>query len=98
MEVIKAFDDQRPITKRLTWSGVNHDSYYYVAQTGRLGRKPGEMTLKTDGNLVSNHEVLEGTRDFPGIGFLCYGFVPVTEGLFHRRFILNHKNVYSLMK
>lgn len=37
MEVIKAFDDQRPITKRLTWSGVNHDSYYYVAQTGRLG-------------------------------------------------------------
>jgi putative transposase len=97
MEVIKAFDTQLPITKRLIWSGINPSSYYYVSQTGKPGRKPSETTLRTDGSVVSNHEVLEEIKNILGIEFLCYGCVPVTDELFDRGFIVNHKKVYRLM-
>jgi len=97
MGVIEAFEKQLPITKRLTWSGINPSSYYYVPQTGKPGRKPSETTLKTDGSVVSNHEVLEEIKNILGIEFLCYGYVPVTDELFDRGFIVNHKKVYRLM-
>ena len=97
MEVIEAFETQVPISKRLVWSGINPSSYYYVPQPGKPGRKPSETTLKTDGSVVPNHDVLEEIKNILGIEFLCYGYVPVTDELFDRGFIINHKKVYRLM-
>jgi transposase InsO family protein len=97
MEVIKSFDNQVSITKMLGWSGIHPSSYYYVPKPGKPGRKPSETTLKTDGSVVNNHEVVEEIKDILGIEFLCYGYVPITDELFDRGFIINHKKVYRLM-
>jgi putative transposase len=97
MQVIELFDNQVSITRRLTWSGINPSSYYYLPKTGNPGRKPSEKTLKTDGSVVANHEVVEEIKNILGIEFICYGYVPITDELFDRGFIVNHKKVYRLM-
>lgn len=97
MQVIELFENQAAITKRLSWSGINPSSFYYLPKTGRPGCKPSKTTLKTDGSIVSNHEVVEEIKNILGIEFLCYGYVPITDELFDRGFIVNHKKVYRLM-
>ncbi len=98
MQVIKSFDHKIPITKRLHWSGINPSSYYYIPKPGKPGRNPSETTLKTDGGVASNDQVVETIKNILGIEFLCYGYVPITDELFDRGFIINHKKVYQLMK
>jgi putative transposase len=98
MQVIEAFEGQVSISKRLQWSGINPGSFYYVARNGKPGRKPSPVNLKTDGSNATNHEVVEEIKNILGIEFLCYGYKPVTDELFDRGFIVNHKKVYRLMK
>lgn len=97
MQVIESFENQASIVKRLSWSGINPSSFYYVPKTGNPGRKPSETTLKTDGSNSTNHEVVEEIKSILGIEFLCYGYKPVSDELFDRGFIVNHKKVYRLM-
>jgi hypothetical protein len=54
MQVIEYFENQAPIAKRLSWSGINPSSFYYVSKTGNPGLKPGDTTLKTDGCSATN--------------------------------------------
>jgi putative transposase len=98
MQVIEAFEGQVSISKRLQWSSINPSSFYYVARNGKPGRKPSPVNLKTDGSNATNHEVVEEIKNILGIEFLCYGYKPVTDELFDRGFIVNHKKVYRLMK
>ena len=97
MQVIESFENQASIAKRLSWSGINPSSFYYVPKAGKPGRKPSETTLKTDGSSASNHEVVDEIKNILGSEFLCYGYKPVTDELFDRGFIVNHKKVYRLM-
>lgn len=97
MQVIDQFSESAPITKRLEWAGINPSSFYYVPKTGKPGRKASTNTLKTDGSTCSNHDVVEEIKSILGIEFLCYGYVPITEELFDRGFLINHKKVYRLM-
>lgn len=98
MQVIDSFKDQAPITKRLQWSGVNPSNFYYKLKNGKPGRKPSLTSLKTDGSVAANHEIVEEIKNILGIEFLCYGYKPVTDELFDRGYIVNHKKVYRLMK
>lgn len=98
MQVIESFENQASISKRLRWSGMNPSSFYYSPKPGKPGRKPSETTLKTDGSVVSNHDVVEEIKNILGIEFLCYGYVPITDELFDRGYLINHKKVYRLMR
>lgn len=95
--VIDKFKDQAPIGKRLAWSGLPSSNFYYKARYGRPGRKPSATTLKTDGTTVDNCFVVDAIKSILGIEFLCYGYVPVTDELFDRGFLINHKKVYRIM-
>ena len=98
MQVIEFFNDQVPVTKRLKWSGMNPSNFYYKSKSGKPGRKPSLTSLKTDGRVAANHEIVEEIKNILGIEFLCYGYKPVTDELFDRGYIVNHKKVYRLMK
>lgn len=98
MQVIELFEGQVPVAKRLKWSGINSGSFYYKSKSGKPGRKPSSTSLKTDGGIATNHEIVEEIKNILGIEFLCYGYKPVTDELFDRGFIVNHKKVYRLMK
>lgn len=53
----------------LAWSGVPRSSYYYKRGNGMRGRKPSEMTITSDGELVDNSIYLtsgSGQLMFPG--------------------------------
>jgi transposase InsO family protein len=95
--IIKSFDKHVPIRKRLSWSTLNPSSYYYKPRNGKPGRLPSTVTLKTDGSIATNHQVVEAIQSVLGIEFLCYGYKPVAEELFDRGFLINHKKVYRLM-
>ena len=43
----------------LKWSGVPRSSFYYKRGDGISGRKPSEMTITQDGELVENTVVLQ---------------------------------------
>lgn len=93
------FGNEVSMNKRLGWSNLNPSSYYYKRKSGgKQGRKPSTITLKTDGCIASNHEVVEEIKNILGIEFLCYGYVPITDELFDRGFLINHKKVYRLMR
>lgn len=96
--VIEKFENQVPISKGLAWSGLPASSFYYKAGCGSPGRKPSETTLKTDGTSVDNDLVIDEIKSILGIEFLCYGYVPVTDELFDRGYLINHKKVYRIMK
>ena len=98
MQVIELFEGQLPVAKRLKWSGINPDSFYYKSKSGKSGRKPSSTSLKTDGGIATNHEIVEEIKNILGIEFLCYDYKPVADELFDRGFIVNHKKVYRLMK
>ncbi len=43
----------------MQWSGVPSSSFYYKRGDGVRGRKPSEMTITQDGELVENTVVLQ---------------------------------------
>lgn len=96
--VIETFNKQAPISKLLRWSNINPSRYYYSPRNGKRGRLPSDTTLKTDGSVATNHDVVEVIRDILNIEFLCYGYVPITDELADRGFLIIHKKVYRLMK
>jgi len=96
--VIDEFKGQIPIGKRLAWSGLPTSSFYYQTSLGSPGRKPSETTLKTNGSSVDNSQVVGEIKSILGIEFLCYGYVPVTDELFDRGYLINHKKVYRIMR
>jgi putative transposase len=96
--VISMFENQVSINKRLSWSSLSASSFYYKQSEGKPGRKASETTLKTDGSVVANHQVVDEIKSILGIEFLCYGYVPVTDELFDRGYLINHKKVYRIMR
>lgn len=96
-QVIGMFEDQVSINKRLSWCGLSASSFYYKSGAGKPGRKPSTTTLKTDGTVVGNDCVVDEIKSILGIEFLCYGYIPITDELFDRGYLVNHKKVYRLM-
>ncbi len=96
--VIQTYKQQVAVNKLLKWCNISPSSYYYSPKNGKRGRLPSNTTLKTNGSVVTNREVIKTIRDILLIEFLCYGYVPITDELFDRGFLINHKKVYRLMK
>lgn len=81
-----------------SWSGVPRSSYYYKRGDGLRGRKPSQMTITQDGELVANTEVVNVVEAILQQEFCCYGYKNVWDELKDLGYIINHKKVYRLMK
>jgi hypothetical protein len=94
------FKSKPMVTKQdlLTWSGVPRSSFYYKRGDGLRGRKPSEMTITQDGELVENTVVLKDVETILQQEFCCYGYKNVWDELKEKGYIINHKKVYRLMK
>ena len=88
------------VTKQdlLSWSGVPRSSFYYKRGDGLRGRKPSEMTVTQEGELVENTIVLKDVETILQQEFCCYGYKNVWDELKDKGYIINHKKVYRLMK
>jgi len=82
----------------LTWSGVPRSSFYYKRGDGLRGRRPSEMTITQDGELVENTVVLKDVESILQQEFCCFGYKNVWDELKEKGYIINHKKVYRLMK
>ena len=82
----------------LDWSGVPRSSFYYKRGDGLRGRKPSEMTVTSDGELIDNTTVVKDVESILQQEFCCYGYKNVWDELKQKGYIINHKKVYRLMK
>lgn len=81
-------------------AGVPRSSYYYKPKenSNKKGREKSTHTLKEDGGLVSNEQVVEDIEDLLSVEFVDYGYLKVTHWLRKRKqYIINPKKVYRLM-
>jgi putative transposase len=94
------FKSNPMVTKQdlLSWSGVPRSSFYYKRGDGIRGRKPSEMTVTQEGELVENTVVLKDVETILQQEFCCYGYKNVWDELKEKGYIINHKKVYRLMK
>lgn len=77
---------------------MKRSTFYYKQTFGHQGRKPSTVTVKRDGSIVSNTEVVNTlVRDVYSEEFNRYGYILSTEELHEMGFIINHKKVYRLM-
>ncbi len=70
-----------PITLVLSECDVPRSSYYYKPKESsrRKGKEKSRFTLREDGQLVSNEEVVEQITDLLSEEFVDYGYLKVTH-------------------
>jgi len=97
---MEQFKSNPMVTKQdlLSWSGVPRSSFYYKRGDGLRRRKPSEMTITQDGELIENTVVLQDVENILQQEFCCYGYKNVWDELKQKGYIINHKKVYRLMK
>lgn len=97
---MEQFKSKPMVTKQdlLVWSGVPRSSFYYKRGEGNRGRKPSEMTVTQEGELVENKVVLKDVEAILQQEFCCYGYKNVWDDLKEMGYIINYKKVYRLMK
>mgnify|MGYP001032575231 FL=1 len=97
---MQSFQSHPMVSKQdlLSWSGVPRSSFYYKRGDGIRGRKPSQMTITRDGELIENKVVIEDVEEILQQEFCCYGYKNVWDELKVKGYIINHKKVYRLMK
>lgn len=97
---MEQFKSKPMVTKQdlLSWSSVPRSSFYYKRGDDIRGRKPSEMTITQDGELVDNSVVLQDVEGILQKDFCFYVYKNVWDELKDKGFIINHKKVYRLMK
>lgn len=80
--------------------GIPRSSYYYQPKpsNARRGIAKSEYTLTTDGEVISNSQVIKDIEEILGEEFVDYGYLKVTHWLRQEKnYIINPKKVYRLM-
>ena len=95
--LMKTYQEKIPVRQLCAWLKIPHSVYYYLPKAGKPGAKPSTHTMKKDGTLVSNSEVIEVIKKELHQEFVCYGYQNMTAILRDQHFIVNHKKVYRLM-
>ena len=77
---------------------ISKSGYYYKPLGTKKGKTPSHTTFCQNGEIVENQVVLENINDIVSPDFTEYGYQTVTMLLKQRKFIINRKKVYRLMK
>ena len=78
------------------WLNLPRSVYYYQPKDGQPGAKPSQMTMKLDGSLVDNQQVVNSIRHLLNVEFNALGYEYITYEL-KKEYIINKKKVYRLM-
>lgn len=85
-------------TKELCiWIMLSRSSFYYKPSGSKKGAKPSTETVKVDGKIVPNENVVERIKTILSGEFVCYGYQKIAIQLKQEQYIINHKKVYRLM-
>lgn len=79
------------------WIMLSRSNFYYKPSAEKRGLKPSSGTVKSDGEIVSNVEVVERIKTILSGEFVCYGYQKIAIQLKQEEYIINHKKVYRLM-
>jgi len=92
-------DQGHKIKTCLDASNLSSSTYYYTPKPGSRGKKASSHTLRQDGKLIHNTDVVDQIRDLLRHEFVDYGYIKVCHWLRKRKgYIINKKKVYRLMK
>lgn len=94
----KYIDLGHAVTFVLRCVGLSKSTYYYVPKQGDRGRPASSVTMKKDGSVVSNEQVVSAIESLLMQDFVDYGYRKVTHYLRRQGFVINPKKVYRLMK
>lgn len=89
-----------PIKTVLEIVDIPRSSYYYkpAAEGGKQGRSQSEYTFTTNGEIISNDQVIEDIKEILSEEFVDYGYLKVTHWLRQEKdYVINPKKVYRLM-
>lgn len=79
--------------------GLPRSTYYHRASAEPPGRPLSTHTLRLDGTMVPDGDVMADIMDLLAIDFVDYGYRKVSEWLrWVKRYIINHKKVLRLMR
>jgi transposase InsO family protein len=97
---MKKFESNPQVRKQelLEWASVPRSSFYYKRGPGKPGRKPSNITVTREGELVDNSVIVKEAETILQQEFCCYGYKNVWDELKEQGYIINHKKVYRLMK
>lgn len=93
---MQSFKGKQPCSVLLRWIGLPKSIYYYRAKNGLRGIRCSNSTLKHDGSVESNEEVIDRIKKILSGEFVCYGYQNVAH-ILKQHYIINHKKVYRLM-
>lgn len=98
-EIVREYVSRNLTVSRATRIAEIKRSTYYYRPNGRpKGKAPSTHTLKMDGRVVSNKEVVEEIVTLISPEYHDYGYQIITDLLKRLQYIINHKKVYRLMK
>ncbi len=81
--------------KMLVAEGIR---YYYKPKGRKPGKKPTHASLKEDGTIVKNAVVIQDIKAIIKPDFIDYGYEKVTVELRKKKYIINRKKVFRLMR
>ncbi len=93
MSIWRQFIHRTSVSNVIQCAEVSNSAYYYRHEAPRLGRKPTMYTLKEDGTVVANEDVIKDIKRTLQIEFVCKGYLPVTKELNGLGYLINHKKV-----
>jgi transposase InsO family protein len=94
---MRPYIDRVNIRELCRWTNLPRSNYYFKPSDGKKGIGPSTYTLKCDGAIATNTEVVEDIKKILSGEFVCYGYQNVTAELKNLGYIINHKKVYRLM-
>ncbi len=97
MRVISKYQDYTTTRELIQWVSIPKSSYYYKPTYNRPGIPKSTTTVKNDGEVVTNKEVVEEIKKILSQDFVCYGYQNMTAELKNQGYIINQKKVYRLM-
>ena len=93
MSVCRQFSHRTSVSNVIQWAEVSNSTYYYRHKANRPGRKPTMYTLKEDGTVVANEDVINDIKRTLQIEFVCCGYLPMTRELNGFGYLINHNNL-----
>jgi transposase InsO family protein len=91
------FNYKASVKELCKWVTLALSSLYYKPSDGKPGIKQSIFTLKQDGSVVSNEQVVEDVKAALNRELCCCGYHKITSDLRDMSYIIKHKKVYHLM-
>ena len=77
MNIVENYKTSVSSKTLIKWVGLPRSSYYYKSSGEKKGIKPSVNTMKQDGSVISNKELVKVIEQLLLKEFICYGYLKV---------------------